>query len=124
MRPAEVCGCERYPSSARSAITFRIDAGLRASSRNFEIVRDPTGSPFSMYARTMAIRISRYLDLSGASVLIALRLQLPYYDSNGLKPKGQWIDFNIDPVPELIEYRIPPSRRLPVGSAEDSSKLA
>jgi len=57
-----------------------------------EIVREPTGSPFSMYARTIAIRISRYLDLSGASVLIALKLQLPYYDSNSLKRKGQWRD--------------------------------
>src|SRR6185312_17155459 len=103
MRPAEVWGCERNPSSVRSAMTFRIDAGLSASSRNFEIVREPTGSPLSMYARTMAIRISRFLDLSGASVLIALRLQLPYYDSNGLKPKGQWRDFNIGTVPELLK---------------------
>src|ERR1035441_3436613 len=69
-RPAEVCGWERYPSSARSAITLRIEAGLRVSWRRFEMVRDPTGSPVSIYARTIEVRISRYLKLSGASVLI------------------------------------------------------
>src|ERR1700727_2518321 len=95
MRPAEVCGCERYPSSARSAITLRTDAGLSASSRNLEIVREPTGSPVSMYARTMAISISRYLDFSGPSVLIAFGYNSPTTHSNSLKPKGQWQGFDI-----------------------------
>src|SRR5581483_3773660 len=57
-RPAEVCGCERYPSVARSAITLRIDAGLRVFPLRRAIVFEPTGSPVSIYSRTIACRIS------------------------------------------------------------------
>src|SRR6202012_1842115 len=58
IRPAEGCGCERYPSSARSAMTLRIVAGLSERLRKRESVRDPTGSPVSMYARTIECRIA------------------------------------------------------------------
>jgi hypothetical protein len=34
------------------------------------MVREATGSPVSIYARTIELRISRCLFLSGASVLI------------------------------------------------------
>jgi hypothetical protein len=36
------------------------------------------------------------------------RLQLPYIDSNGLKVKGQWRDFN-----EVVEYGFPTSKEGP-----------
>jgi hypothetical protein len=35
-----------------------MDAGLSALWRRFEIVRDPTGSPVSMYARTIEVNMS------------------------------------------------------------------
>jgi hypothetical protein len=35
-----------------------MDAGLRTLVRRREIVRDPTGSPVSIYARTIEVRIS------------------------------------------------------------------
>jgi hypothetical protein len=47
IRPAEVCGAASRPSSSRSCITLRIDAGDRLSADNLEIVRDPTGAPLS-----------------------------------------------------------------------------
>jgi hypothetical protein len=47
-----------------------MEAGLSASLRLLEMVRDPIGSPVSMYSRTMALRISRCLVLSGTLVLI------------------------------------------------------
>src|SRR6266850_3213038 len=51
-------------------MTLRIEAGLSMSCRCLESVRDPTGSPVSIYARTIEVRISRYLKFSGASVVI------------------------------------------------------
>ena len=45
-------------------MTFRMVAGLSARWRMRDIVRDPTGSPVSMYARTIRCRISRSLGLS------------------------------------------------------------
>src|ERR1700752_534472 len=59
MRPAEVCGCSRKPASERSAITFRMEAGLRPSRLERASVRDPTGSPVEINVSTMAVRISR-----------------------------------------------------------------
>jgi hypothetical protein len=47
-----------------------MEAGLSVLWRHFEMVRDPTGSPVSIYARTIEVRMSWYLKLSGASVLI------------------------------------------------------
>jgi hypothetical protein len=37
---------------------LRIEAALSSLFRVFEIVREPTGSPVSMYARTIELRIS------------------------------------------------------------------
>ena len=45
--------------------------------RHLEMVRDPTGSPVSIYVRTIVYRISRYRELSGASVLIWRKPQTP-----------------------------------------------
>src|SRR5271156_3343972 len=59
MRPEEVCVCSRNPASDKSAITLRIDAGLRPSRFERESVRDPTGSPVEMKVSTIAVRISR-----------------------------------------------------------------
>src|SRR5258708_37316890 len=59
MRPAEACGCSRNPASERSAITLRIDAGLRPSRFERASVREPTGSPVEMNVSTRAVRISR-----------------------------------------------------------------
>jgi len=47
IRPAEVCGAASRPSSSRSCMTLRIEAGDRFIRDNFEIVRDPTGAPLS-----------------------------------------------------------------------------
>src|SRR6202140_5006014 len=47
-------------------MTFRIVAGLRDSTCRREIEREETGSPVSMYARTMADRICRLRSLFGA----------------------------------------------------------
>ena len=58
-RPAEACGCSRNPASDRSAITLRMEAGLRPSRFERASVRDPTGSPVEMKVSTMAVRISR-----------------------------------------------------------------
>src|SRR5258708_10513188 len=59
MPPAEVCGWSRYPASDKSAITFRIDAGLSPSRFDRASVRDPTGSPVEINVSTIAVRISR-----------------------------------------------------------------
>ena len=40
-------------------MTFRIVAGLSAKLRMREIVREPMGSPVSIYARTIECRIAR-----------------------------------------------------------------
>ncbi len=45
IRPAEVCGAASRPSSSKSCITLRMDAGDRLSDANLLIVRDPTGRP-------------------------------------------------------------------------------
>ncbi len=45
MRPAEVCGAASSPSSSRSCITLRIDAGDRLSEAILLMVREPTGRP-------------------------------------------------------------------------------
>src|SRR6266481_3781272 len=59
MRPAEVWGWERKPSSSRSAMALRMEAGLRPSLRWRDTVREATGSPDSMYSSTIECRISR-----------------------------------------------------------------
>src|SRR6266436_1796749 len=58
-RPAEVCGWYKNPASSKSAMTLRIVAVLSDSSKPFEIAREDTGSPDSMYTRTMSARIWR-----------------------------------------------------------------
>src|SRR5580698_3116173 len=59
MRPAEACGCSKKPASERSAITFRMDAGLSPSRFERANVREPTGSPVEIKVSTRAVRISR-----------------------------------------------------------------
>jgi hypothetical protein len=46
--PAEVWGWKSRPISSRSAMTFRMVAGLRLRSDCLATVRDPTGSPLSI----------------------------------------------------------------------------
>jgi hypothetical protein len=62
-----------------------MEAGLSASLRRLEMVRDPMGSPVSMYSRTIELRISRCLVWSGTLVLIDPGLQVLYHDLNRLK---------------------------------------
>src|SRR5205823_5211530 len=57
--PAEVCGCSKYPASARSDMTLRMVAELRPSDVRRARVREPTGSPVEMYWSTIEVRISR-----------------------------------------------------------------
>ena len=45
IRPAEVWGAASRPSSSRSCITLRMEAGDRLSDAILLIVRDPTGIP-------------------------------------------------------------------------------
>ena len=47
-RPADVCGCSRYPASVKSDITLRMLAGLNPSLFARDRVRDPIGSPVIM----------------------------------------------------------------------------
>ena len=44
-RPADVWGESKRPKFSRSAITFRIVAGLKFSDESLESVREPTGVP-------------------------------------------------------------------------------
>src|SRR5271155_1809929 len=69
-RPAEVCGWYSKPPSSRSAITLRIVAVLNISSNRLEIAREDTGSPVSMYVRTISARIWRFRRSCSAGVLI------------------------------------------------------
>src|SRR5215467_14013820 len=71
-RPAEVCGWYKKPPSSRSAMTFRIVAVLSDSSNPLEIAREDTGSPVSMYVRTISARMWRLRRSCSATVLIAI----------------------------------------------------
>src|SRR5439155_5920230 len=52
IRPADVWGCSRKPSSSNSDITFRIVAELQPGARAnlAETACDPTGSPVTRYS--------------------------------------------------------------------------
>jgi hypothetical protein len=49
-------------------MALRMVAGLRVWLRCRETVRDPTGSPVSMYSRTIEVRISRWRALIGGTL--------------------------------------------------------
>ncbi len=57
-RPAEVWGAAISPSSSRSAMTLRTEAGESCMSSILEMARDPTGSPVSRYRSTSRRKIS------------------------------------------------------------------
>src|SRR5437763_16520718 len=69
-------------------MTLRIEAGLSELFLRLEMVREPTGSPVSMYSRPIAFRISRCLDRGGASVFIGHPIHSSTKDSNRLKVTG------------------------------------
>src|SRR5947209_8410409 len=72
MRPADVCGCARYPSPSRSAMILRMVAGLSFQAMDFASVRDPTGSPEFTYDRTISLRLARVLSSSCRASVFAL----------------------------------------------------
>ena len=47
IRPAETCGLASRPSSSRSCMTLRIEAGDRPRAPSFDSVRDPIGEPLA-----------------------------------------------------------------------------
>jgi hypothetical protein len=59
-----------------------MEAGLSASLRRLEMVRDPMGSPVSMYSRTIELRISRCRVGSGVSDLIDFNYTPSTHDLN------------------------------------------
>lgn len=63
-RPAEVCGCSRYPSSSRSAISLRMVALERFRPERRLIDREPTGAAESTYSSMTALRIRSFLASS------------------------------------------------------------
>ena len=70
IRPAEVCGCSRSPSSASSAISLRTVAGEApaASAIDFE----PTGPPVRMYPFTIEASIFCFLFVSSIPVPLSV----------------------------------------------------
>src|SRR5208282_1926539 len=87
MRPAEACGCSRNPASDKSAITLRIDAGLRPSRFDRARVREPTGSPVEINVSTSAVRISRSrFPILGSA---GIRCFVSYLDPSGGRPGGE-----------------------------------
>src|SRR5271169_2245177 len=85
MRPDEEWVCSRNPASERSAITLRIEAGLKPSRLDRASVREPTGSPVEMKVSTMAVRISRsrFPILGSAGIDILVRSLYPSGGSRG-----------------------------------------
>src|ERR1035438_9946478 len=71
-------------------MALRMDAGLSALLRCREMVREPTGSPVSMYSRTMEVRISicRVLIAAPLGMMFRTEYSLALH-SNRLKGKGQ-----------------------------------
>jgi hypothetical protein len=60
---------------------LRIDAGLSWNLRMREMVPDATGSPVSIYARTMEHKICSFLLLSIVSVLIPVEVSGVYCEA-------------------------------------------
>src|SRR3954468_17394986 len=70
-RPAEVCGCTRYPVSSKSASSFRIVAAERENPYLRVRVRLPTGSAVAMNSVTTAYSTERARLLRGGLTDIA-----------------------------------------------------
>src|SRR5471030_2959406 len=70
MRPADVCGCTRYPSVSSSAISLRIVAELTPRLYFCVSVTEPTGSAVLMYSYTTVARMKAFrLSSSGLSFI-------------------------------------------------------
>ena len=59
-RPAEVCGCTRYPWSSRFANSLRIVAEETSTACEAATRSDPTGCAVWMYSSTTALRIAAF----------------------------------------------------------------
>ena len=69
MRPAEVCGCERNPSSSSADSSFRIVALETPRSERSATVSLPTGSPVRTNSSTTARSTSIFLVPSSGSTM-------------------------------------------------------
>src|SRR5712691_4287534 len=77
MRPAEVCGCVRYPRSARSASSLRMVAEDRLTKYRLCSAWEPTGTALVVNSFTTARRIACFL-FSMVSALCPAECQLQY----------------------------------------------
>src|SRR6187397_1364245 len=90
MRPADVWGCCRYPTSSSSASVFRMVADDTPSPATCISRAEPTGSPVSIYSATSAARICAALGEScdmfssqRARVLRAIIHAIPAHGDGG-----------------------------------------